>query len=83
MKEITNRFTGTKVKTVLTEQGRRQDWLANQIGVSQSTVTRWLKGDMTIGQEHANAISSLLGIPFSLLFESRERDSVSREQEAA
>ena len=82
MNEITDRFTGSKIKIVLLEQGRRQDWLANQVGVSQSTVTRWLKGDLAIRQMHALKIAQTLGVPFDLLFESRFRDDPSRQEAA-
>lgn len=82
MNETTDRFTGTKIKIVLMEQGRRQDWLANQVGVSQSTVTRWLKGELPIRSDHATKIAQVLGVPFGLLFESLFRDESSRQEAA-
>lgn len=62
------RYTGTKIGEVLAEQGRRQDWLAAQIGVTPATVNRWIKGTRLMNHASAVLVSSTLGVDFSLLF---------------
>lgn len=72
----TPRYTGTKIKDVLAAQGRRQDWLAGQVGVSGSTVTRWLKGDLSISHEHAEKVARALGVPLFLVVEFRKENDM-------
>ncbi len=79
----TTHFTGTKIKAILTAQGRRQDWLASQVGVATSTVSRWMSGELPIRKEHAEKVASALGVPFFLVVESRKSDNSSRYEEAA
>jgi len=64
------RYTGTKIRETLHAQGRRQDWLAFQLGVSPATVNRWIKGGRSIDHTNAVKVAQILGVPFFLLFES-------------
>ncbi len=68
MKHNSDRLSGITIKTVLDQQGRRQDWLANQVGVSPATVNRWMKGTRTVDIERARRIAVILGVPFYLLW---------------
>jgi len=63
------RYTGTKIRETLEAQGRRQDWLAAQIGVSPAAVNRWIKGSRSVDHANALKISQILGVPFFLLFD--------------
>lgn len=69
MRNTTHRYAGTKIKVVLDEQGRRQDWLADQVGVAPATVNRWIKGSRTVDVRNAQKIAAVLGVPLFLLFD--------------
>ncbi|MGB3329184.1 MAG: helix-turn-helix transcriptional regulator [Thermomicrobiales bacterium] len=77
------RYTGTKIGDVLAEQGRRQDWLAAQVGVKPATVNRWIRGSRQLDRANAERVASALGVPFSLLFLSPIGDTPSPEGVAA
>jgi hypothetical protein len=72
MNRAPRRFCGHQVKSVMDVQGRRYDWLAGQLDVPPYTVTRWFRNRTPIHEAQAQRISSILGVPFSLLFESHE-----------
>lgn len=77
-----NRYHATNLGSVLTAQGRRYDWLADQIGVHKSLVTHLLKGRRTVDLETATKIADILQTPLFLLFElSNDSKSVSTESE--
>lgn len=78
MNEMTS-YSGTKIKQVLTDQGRRQDWLAAQVGVATSTVSRWVNGELPIRFDHAQQVAALLGVSFFDVAESRKGEMESRE----
>jgi transcriptional regulator with XRE-family HTH domain len=65
----TDRFTATKIGTVLAEQGRRQDWLAEQVGVSGAALNRWIKGRRTIDRATAERIAAVLDVDLLLLID--------------
>lgn len=52
----------TKLASVLNEQGRRQDWVATELGVSQALVTRWLNGERRISYERLSKLAKLLNV---------------------
>lgn len=66
MKNMT-RISGTKIGDVLTAQGRRQDWLAERVGVSPAAVNRWVKGSRTVDIETARRIAEILDVPLFLV----------------
>jgi transcriptional regulator with XRE-family HTH domain len=70
MSTTPGRFTGTRIRSVLEFQGRRQDWLADQVGISRATLNLAIKGERTLGADAAEKIATALGVPFVLLFES-------------
>lgn len=41
------------------------DWVADRLGVTPSTVTRWVKGDWPIPDRRAEELAELLGVPAS------------------
>ena len=64
------RFKATEgLATTLVTQGRKQRWLANQLGISDGQMSRVLSGEKTMPEELANKAASLLQVPFFLLFE--------------
>jgi transcriptional regulator with XRE-family HTH domain len=69
MKDTTSRYTGTKIREVLRQQGRRQDWLAEQLGVTPATVNRWIHGSRSVDPASARRVSEILDVPFYLLFD--------------
>ena len=68
---------------ILEEQGRRQDWLAKQVGVSPSNVTRWCNGTLPIGEEYLDKIALALDIPLFLLAEFRKWNDAEPNKELA
>ena len=56
------------LERTLHEQGRKKSWLARQLGVSNSTVTKWLKGEARPTDDKKVKISTLLGVPVEELF---------------
>ncbi len=77
-----DRFTGTNIGEILDAQGRRKGWLAAQVGVSASTVTRWINGEIAISRLHADRVALALGVPFFVIAESRKSEVMYREREA-
>lgn len=69
----TDRFSAGNLGAVLREQGRRQDWLSRQIGVSEALISKVLKGERTLSRTHAERVATALNVPFFMLFELRER----------
>lgn len=69
MGNTTDRYPGMKIRDVLDAQGRRQDWLAREVGVSPATVNRWLKGYRSVSPVHAGRVAAALGVPFFFLFD--------------
>jgi DNA-binding transcriptional regulator YdaS (Cro superfamily) len=51
-----------KLALVVRSQGRRKDWIATRIGVSQATVTRWCNGERGIPPARVRELADLLGV---------------------
>jgi len=49
-----------KVKKKLIEQGRTQTWIASQIGVSKTTMSKYANGSRKVKYETALKIAQLL-----------------------
>jgi transcriptional regulator with XRE-family HTH domain len=76
------RYTATGAWKTLNGQGRTVRWLAQQVGVSENTLTKYKRGHRkTIPGAVAEKISVALGVPLDLLFlpvESQDRDGLLR-----
>jgi DNA-binding transcriptional regulator YdaS (Cro superfamily) len=48
--------------TVLAAQGRRSTWLADQLGVHRSTVTRWTNGQVRMPRTYVIQVAELLRV---------------------
>lgn len=59
----------TKLNAVLAEQGRKKSWLAEQLHVDRSTVTRWVKGDTRPTRRRREVIAVLLSHSVAELFD--------------
>jgi transcriptional regulator with XRE-family HTH domain len=69
MKQQISRYSGDRIKPILAAQGRRQDWLAAQVGVSQTLISRLLSGKRTVDVDTAKRIANVLQVPFFVAFE--------------
>jgi transcriptional regulator with XRE-family HTH domain len=72
----TERYGAGNLRAVLHQQGRRQDWLSRQIGVSEALISKVLKGERTLSRAHAERVAAALNVPFFMIFELRERSEV-------
>gem|GEM_PF-3046459 len=65
-------------------QGRTMAWLARQVGVDAPLLTHATRGRRTLSADVARMISTLIGVPFDVLFESPSGDkSAPSERNAA
>jgi len=53
------------LKEVLKSKGVKQKWLANRIGVSEVSVSNWVKEKSEPSLKNYEKISSALGIPLN------------------
>ena len=51
-----------KLAVVLDTQGRRREWVATRLGVSQSTVSLWCSGKRAIPPARVRELADLLGV---------------------
>ena len=51
-----------KLKEILKEQGRSQEWLRSQLQVDKSTIWRWINDKIIIPTKHQYTIKDLLGL---------------------
>ena len=49
-----------RLKEIIKEKGIKQSWLAKQIGVSEVTVSNWVKSKSIPNAEHLIKLSQLL-----------------------
>lgn len=64
----TTRYLATGLDLALDAQGRRRDWLADQLGVTGSYITILAKGRRTVNRDTAERISKIMGTPMQWLF---------------
>ncbi len=65
----TKRYRAPLLAKILKSQGRHQRWLAAQIGVHESHLSRVISGEKTLTHEQAEKASWLLQVPLFLVFE--------------
>lgn len=53
------------IRKIMADNGLNQEEFANQIGVSQPTVSMWLSGKTSISTQYAQAISNKFKVPFT------------------
>lgn len=77
-------FQAVRLDEVLMAQGRKQRWLAGQIGVSEGHLSHVIRGKRSVNEQVGRRIAELVQVPFPLLFRFTDgNDSLSREEEAA
>ena len=64
----------TNLAAVIEAQGRRRNWLAERVGVSEALLYKIVAGTKTADRELAERIAGELGTPLFLLFEFRDRN---------
>lgn len=55
------------LKEILKSKGVKQKWLAYKLGVSEVTVSSWVKEKSTPSQKSLNKLSEVLNIPLKEL----------------
>lgn len=68
MREPTN-FKANEIDRLLAEEGRKSRWLANQVGISESHLSRIVSGERRISESLAKRIAEAIGAPLFLAFE--------------
>lgn len=66
---MNTRYRATHLKSVLSEQGRKQAWLAAKVGVSPRLIGYILTGERTASAEVAARIALALGVPLFFVFD--------------
>lgn len=51
------------LKELLKTKGIKQVWIANRLGVSEVTVSKWCAGKSTPKKSHLQKLSELLDVP--------------------
>lgn len=60
-------YDGAKLAAIMQAQGRRQTWLAGQVGVSVGMINHILKGRKPLTPALAERIAVALGLPLFIL----------------
>lgn len=68
MREPTN-FRANEIERLLREQGRKARWLAEQVGISESHLSRIVSGERRISESLAAQIAQAINAPLFLAFE--------------
>lgn len=53
-------MNGKKLKTILTERGIKQKWVADKVGVTPQMVNQWVKEVAPIASDKVDALKRLL-----------------------
>jgi ribosome-binding protein aMBF1 (putative translation factor) len=64
-----DRYVSKNLGDVIEQQGRYQKWVADRIGMSESLMSKVVRGGRTLNRSDAERIATLLGVPFFVLFE--------------
>ena len=60
-------FKDMLLKELLKTKGVKQKWLASRIGVSEVTVSNWVKDKSIPSKKHIEKLSEILNIPLKRL----------------
>jgi len=85
VQDIGHRYVATaNLEAVLQVQGRKTNWLAERVGVSEALAYKIVAGTKTADAAMAARIATALGVPMELVFVLRAAsDSDSPPEEAA
>ncbi len=67
--ETPRRFTAPNLDATLKAQGRTKRWVASQVGVHESMIGHVVSGRRSLAEPMAQRIATLIGVPFTMLFE--------------
>lgn len=63
-----------RLKAVFADQGRTSRWLADQIGKSENTVSRWCTNKVQPSIQQLNEIASILDVDLRMLIVSTKNN---------
>jgi plasmid maintenance system antidote protein VapI len=63
------RYSAPRLRETLRQQGRSGRWLARQVGIHESQLSRSYTGKQPLPESVAGRIASLIGVEFSMLFD--------------
>jgi hypothetical protein len=69
---MSERFRTNNLAEVIETQGRTKQWVAGQAGFSASMLGHVIAGRKPIVRDRAERISTALGVPFTVLWESTD-----------
>lgn len=61
-------YRATGLAALIEAQGRRKDWVAAQIAVHPSYISKLIRGTATVNAERAAQIAAVFQVPASLVF---------------
>lgn len=64
-----------RLKAVLADQGRTSRWLAEQIGKSENTVSRWCANKVQPSIQQLNEVASILDVDLRMLIVSTKNNN--------
>lgn len=53
----------TSLERIMTQSGRTGQWLADQLGVTRSAVSRYMSGDRRMSDETIALVAEILDVP--------------------
>jgi transcriptional regulator with XRE-family HTH domain len=59
----------SKIVEIIDSQGRKKSWVAEQIGVSVTSINNWDKGEAMIPYDKARKLAQVLGVTMEELYE--------------
>ncbi len=62
----------TPLKQAIVDKGLRQKWLAEQLGITEDALSRWVTGQGEPGAEIAQRLAKLLGKPLKELYPTKK-----------
>lgn len=69
---MSTRYQATHLKTILSDQGRKQAWLATKVGISPRLLAYIVSNERTASESVAERIALALGVPLFLVFDTTE-----------
>lgn len=76
-----NRYTATNLGSLLKAEGRQQSWLARQLGISESLMSKVILRQRTIDERLARQVATILGVDIFFIFELRSRSEITPDRE--
>ena len=58
----------SELQALIRERGLKQRWLAEQLGVHESMLSKWLSGNRPLPREMAERIAEVLAVPVTEFF---------------